>query len=66
MTDHIIHPQKLFKVLVVGDSCVDEYQYGHVDRLSPEAPVPVFQCDTALNNFGMGANVAKNLTVLGC
>ena len=30
-------------VLVIGDSCIDEFVYGKVDRMSPEAPVPVFQ-----------------------
>ena len=34
--------QRQFKILLVGDNCKDIYQYGTIDRLSPEAPVPVF------------------------
>ncbi len=36
-------PQKPFQILLIGDSCIDEYQYGTVDRISPEAPVPIFK-----------------------
>ena len=31
------------KILVVGDSCIDIFIYGEIDRISPEAPVPVFK-----------------------
>jgi len=34
--------QKQYKILLIGDNCTDVYQYGTVDRISPEAPVPVF------------------------
>ena len=33
--------QQQFKVLLIGDSCTDEYVYGTCDRLNPEAPVPI-------------------------
>lgn len=58
--------QKQFKILLIGDSCVDELQYGIVDRISPEAPVPVF-CPTYKEvRPGMAANVQANLEALGC
>ena len=37
-------PQEPFRVLLIGDSCYDIYHTGSVDRISPEAPVPVFDC----------------------
>ena len=37
-----IQQQKRFKVLLIGDDCVDVYRYGTIDRISPEAPVPIF------------------------
>lgn len=62
----IIQQQKKFKILLLGDSCVDEYQYGIVDRISPEAPVPIFIPTTKKIMPGMAANVGENLSVLGC
>lgn len=58
--------QKPFKVLLVGDRCVDVYQYGEVKRISPEAPVPIFKITKTERKPGMGANVAENLRALGC
>ena len=55
-----------FRILVVGDVCVDNYQYGIVDRISPEAPVPVFTPTREESRNGMAANVAANLVALGC
>jgi D-beta-D-heptose 7-phosphate kinase/D-beta-D-heptose 1-phosphate adenosyltransferase len=55
-----------FRILVVGDVCVDNYQYGVVDRISPEAPVPVFTPTREESRNGMAANVAANLVALGC
>ena len=57
--------QKSFKVLLIGDSCIDEYCYGTVTRLSPEAPVPVLQFQLTTNTPGMAANVNKNLLAFG-
>jgi D-beta-D-heptose 7-phosphate kinase/D-beta-D-heptose 1-phosphate adenosyltransferase len=57
---------KQFKILLVGDDCVDVYQFGTVDRISPEAPVPVFECTHKDTKPGMAGNVAKNLEALGC
>lgn len=62
----IIQPQKRYKILLVGDSCVDEYVYGIVDRLSPESPVPVLKQTGKETKSGMAANVKENLEMLGC
>lgn len=54
------------KVLLIGESCVDEYHYGECRRLSPEAPVPVFDWKMGSASPGMAANVERNLISLGC
>lgn len=61
----ITQPHKKFKVLLIGDICVDEYQFGTIDRLSPEAPVPVFKPTRTETRPGMAANVEANLLALG-
>ena len=58
--------QKQFKILLIGDNCKDIYQYGTIDRLSPEAPVPVFVPTRTEERDGMAGNVANNLEALGC
>lgn len=55
-------PQKRFKILLLGDSCIDEYQIGTVDRLSPEAPVPVIKIIETYSVNGMASNVSKNFS----
>ena len=57
--------QKQFNILLLGDSCLDVYQYGTVDRMSPEAPVPVFVPLYEEKRPGMAANVNTNLKALG-
>ena len=52
------------KVLVVGDSCKDVFIYGDIERISPEAPVPVFVPSHTENNDGMAKNVANNVESL--
>ena len=59
-------PLKPFKILVVGDNCIDTYYYGTVDRISPEAPVPIFKPTRQEEKAGMGANVARNLQAFNC
>jgi D-beta-D-heptose 7-phosphate kinase/D-beta-D-heptose 1-phosphate adenosyltransferase len=54
-----------FNVLVIGDSCEDIFQYGNINRLCPEAPVPVFNPTTKRVNPGMASNVLDNLKALG-
>ena len=59
-------PQRKFKILLLGDYCVDIYQFGTIDRLSPEAPVPVFKPTYIEQRDGMAGNVCNNLEALGC
>jgi len=54
------------KVLVVGDLMLDRYILGEVDRISPEAPVPVLRHAHRYDRPGGAANVAMNLAGLGC
>jgi len=58
--------QEPFKILLIGDSCVDEYKIGTVDRLSPEAPVPVIKIVDTVQVPGMASNVYQNLVNLNC
>jgi rfaE bifunctional protein kinase chain/domain len=53
------------RVLVVGDVMLDRYWYGAVDRISPEAPVPVVRINREEERNGGAANVAYNLVTLG-
>src|ERR1700755_1714161 len=52
-------------VLVVGDVMLDRYVYGRVERVSPEAPIPVLSVDRAFALPGGAGNVVRNLTALG-
>ena len=53
-------------VIVTGDGMLDQFIWGDVDRISPEAPVPVVQFKRESFMAGGAANVARNLTALGC
>ncbi len=53
------------RVLVVGDAMLDRYWYGAVDRISPEAPVPVVRISHTEERVGGAANVASNIVSLG-
>ena len=53
------------RVLVVGDAMLDRYWYGTVDRISPEAPVPVVRVTRTEERIGAAANVAYNIATLG-
>jgi D-beta-D-heptose 7-phosphate kinase/D-beta-D-heptose 1-phosphate adenosyltransferase len=66
MTEQNIQQQKQFKILLIGDRCLDIYQYGTVDRISPEAPVPIFKYSYQEQRSGMAGNVFENLKALGC
>lgn len=59
-------PQTPFKILLIGDNCVDRYNIGTIDRLSPEAPVPVIKIVETYDVPGMADNVNKNLINLNC
>jgi len=57
--------QKQFKVLLIGDSCIDEYVYGTCERLNPEAPVPILKYNRKEIRNGMAWNVRENLKSFG-
>src|SRR3954453_17827183 len=52
-------------VLVVGDPMLDRYWHGAVERISPEAPVPVVKVNREEERIGAAANVAYNVATLG-
>ena len=52
-------------VLVVGDAMLDRYWFGDVERISPEAPVPVVRVRSTEERLGGAANVARNIVSLG-
>ena len=53
------------RILVIGDSMIDSYLWGDVERISPEAPVPVVSRTKKENRLGGAANVAINIKSLG-
>ncbi len=63
--------QEIFKsfnklnVLIIGDVMIDSYMWGNVNRISPEAPVPVVSVNKKENRLGGAANVALNIQALG-
>ena len=61
-----IWPRNSARFLVVGDIMCDTYLSGHVSRISPEAPVPVFTSTQKRHVLGGAANVAANLRALDC
>src|SRR5947199_10340560 len=52
-------------VLCVGDLMLDEFVYGEVSRISPEAPAPVIAVQRTETNVGGAGNVARNIVSLG-
>lgn len=56
---------KSLDVLLIGDICDDVYHHGHVNRISPEAPVPILELTDTFVLSGMAANVSKNLKAMG-
>lgn len=53
------------RLAVIGDSMVDRFLWGKVDRISPEAPVPVVKLEKETRKLGGAANVAANIRALG-
>jgi bifunctional ADP-heptose synthase (sugar kinase/adenylyltransferase) len=56
---------KKIKVGVIGDVMLDTYMWGHVDRISPEAPVPIVSLDKKELRIGGAGNVALNIQSMG-
>jgi bifunctional ADP-heptose synthase (sugar kinase/adenylyltransferase) len=52
------------KVLVIGDSCLDEYIYCTTNRFCPDAPVPILKPESFVSTLGMAGNVVDNLKAL--
>ena len=63
--DNFIEELGKLEVLVVGDVMIDRYITGTINRISPEAPVPVLNFAKEENRLGGAANVALNLKALG-
>ncbi len=61
----IIKSLKGKKILVIGDLILDHYIWGRVDRISPEAPVPIVEVSRESSHLGGAANVARNIVSLG-
>lgn len=56
-----IQQQKQYKILLIGEACEDVYVYGSINRISPEAPVPVLKKESKEKKSGMAGNVLNNL-----
>jgi len=54
------------RIMVIGDLILDEYIWGSVSRISPEAPVPILETKSENLTLGGAANVANNLVAIGC
>lgn len=54
----------MVRIVVIGELCLDRYVYGVVERLSPEAPVPILKPIKIVENSGMAGNVVENLNAL--
>src|SRR5882762_4943889 len=63
--EDLLHKMATTKVVVVGDAMLDVYLVGEVDRVSPEAPVPVVTVHASRHGLGGAANVAANVAALG-
>src|SRR5690606_19445197 len=61
----IISQFKGKRVLIIGDVMLDAYIIGKVDRVSPEAPVPIVNIESKEDRLGGAANVALNIKALG-
>ena len=54
------------RILVIGDSCTDQYTYGTVERLCPDVPAPVLVPTNSTQTNGMAGNVSRQLQKWGC
>ncbi len=64
-TEELINAFTKLKVLIIGDVMIDSYLWGKVNRISPEAPVPIVSISKKENRLGGAANVAINIQALG-
>ena len=54
----------MFKILVIGEKCIDRFMYCDVSRFSPEAPVPILNPIEIVENDGMAGNVVRNILAM--
>lgn len=64
--EKVLDKAKSLKAMVIGDAMLDRYIFGTVDRISPEAPVPILSHQRTELKAGGSANVALNLSAWGC
>ncbi len=53
------------RVLIIGDAMIDTYLWGKIERISPEAPIPIVTITERENRLGGAANVSLNIQALG-
>jgi len=53
------------KILIIGESCLDEFAYCQATRLAPDWPVPILEVDSVISNPGMASNVLMNIRAMG-
>ena len=63
--EKIVHGFARVRLLVVGDVMLDEYLWGDVERVSPEAPVPVVHVRRESHALGGAGNVVRNVVAMG-
>lgn len=63
--EELLNNIKSKRIAVIGDVMIDRYVWGNVNRISPEAPVPVIEVESESTRLGGAANVANNITSLG-
>ncbi len=61
----LVHRLRRARVLCVGDLMLDRFIYGSVERISPEAPIPVLKIEHEISMLGGAGNVLRNLAALG-
>src|ERR687890_2116605 len=62
---HLLEAARGKRIAVIGDAMLDVYLSGDVDRISPEAPVPVVRVRERRHALGGAANVAQNVAAIG-
>lgn len=62
---NIVYSWREKKVIIIGDIMIDEYIIGKIERISPEAPVPILEVEEEKHILGGAANVANNIKTLG-
>ncbi len=63
--DELLQNVKTKRIAVIGDVMIDRYIWGTVNRISPEAPVPIVEVESESSRLGGAANVANNIVSLG-